>query len=95
MNNDQNPINRRSMLKTTLAATAGSVFSIGSSSSVRANDELKIDSQFKGAIDGMTVPRWQDPCPVFQPCSPLSEGTIPAEYEGKDVGQVLHGVAPE
>ena len=83
------------MLKTTFAAAAGGVFSIGSSSSARANDVLKIDGQFDTAIDGMLVPRWEDPCPIFQPCSPLSEGTIPAEYEGKEVGQVLHGVAPE
>jgi FtsP/CotA-like multicopper oxidase with cupredoxin domain len=95
VNNNENPIDRRSMLKTTLAATAGSVFSIGASSSARANSVLKIDSQFVGAIDGAIVPRWQDPCPIFQPCSPLSEGTIPAEYEGKAVGEVLHGVAPE
>lgn len=93
--NTANALSRRSMLKTTFAATAGSVFSIGSSSSARANDPLIIDTQFTGAIDGMAVPRWQDPCPIFQPCTPLSEGTIPAEYEGKEVGQVLHGVAPE
>jgi hypothetical protein len=95
VNTNENPIDRRSMLKTTLAAAAGSVFSIGSSSSARANSPLIIDSQFKTALDGMLVPRWQDPCPIYQPCAPLSEGTIPAEYEGKDVGQVLHGVAPE
>jgi FtsP/CotA-like multicopper oxidase with cupredoxin domain len=90
-----NSIDRRTVLKTSLAAAAASVFSIGSSSSARANSPLIIDENFASAIDGMLVPRWEDPCPIFQPCSPLSEGEIPAEYEGVAVGDVLHGVAPE
>jgi len=90
-----NSIDRRTVLKTSLAAAAGGVFNIGSSSSALANSPLKIDSNFDTAIDGMLVPRWEDPLPLYQACDPLSEGTIPAEYEGKAVGDVFHGVAPE
>ena len=90
-----NSIDRRTVLKTSLAAAAGSVFNIGSSSSALANSPLIIDDNFATAIDGMLVPRWEDPLPIYQPCTPLSEGEIPAEYEGKAVGDVFHGVAPE
>jgi len=84
---------RRDFVKTGLAAAAGGVFSIGSNA--KADSEMKIDSQFKGAIPNSAIPRWQDDLPILKGSIPLSTGTEPAEYNGKKVGDVLHGVAPE
>jgi len=84
---------RRDFVKTGLAAAAGGGFSIGSSA--KADSELIISSQFKTAIQNASVPRWQDALPIFQGAEPLSSGSIPPEFNGKAVGDVLHGVAPE
>jgi FtsP/CotA-like multicopper oxidase with cupredoxin domain len=86
-------LSRRSILKKGAAAALGSVFSIGNPA--RADDEYKLDSQFDTCLQNATIPRWTEACPIFQPLPALSNGTLPAEYGGKAVGDVLHGVAPE
>jgi FtsP/CotA-like multicopper oxidase with cupredoxin domain len=85
------PQSRRSVLKTAAGAAAGAVFHIGNSA--QADDVLKIDSQFTGAIEN--VPRWENTLPVPTPVIPLSTGQLPPAFGGKRVGDVFHSVAPE
>ena len=71
-------LSRRSFIKTASAIAGTSVFNIGSSS--QANVPLPIPgSNFKGAIENTAVPRWQDELPSYNPITPLSTGSEPAQ----------------
>jgi FtsP/CotA-like multicopper oxidase with cupredoxin domain len=82
---------RRNLLKASAGAVVGIAFHVGNSA--HADSFLKVDSQFDGSIQ--KVPRWENTLPVLSATEPLSTGQLPAAYEGRAVGDVFHGTAPE